>query len=120
MGRIAKKPKLVYNNIAQQLKTAISSLSVQEWNNVINILKLQSNYNTEYLEHLHSILFGQWDSTTTGFVELERMFDDGLISDGLLNELIQVVHDVEQMSLVSVGPDTPVSDRVVLWIETED
>ena len=120
MGRISKKPKLVYNSIASQLKTAISGLTVQEWNNVVNVLRLQSNYNTEYLEQLHTILFGQWSDETTGYVELEKAFGAGLISEGLLTELIKVVHDIKTMAVVSVGHDVPTSDNVVLWIETED
>jgi len=42
--------KLIKNAIPDQLKTGANSLTIQEWNQIINILKTQANLNTDFLE----------------------------------------------------------------------
>jgi hypothetical protein len=78
-----KKPALVRNGIAEQLKQAANSLTIQEWNQVVNTLKLQTNVTVEYLEKLHRFLFGTWTSQTIGVYET--------VDEGLMNELLQLV-----------------------------
>lgn len=65
---IPKKPALVYNSIEHQSKTAANSLTIGEWNRVVNILKQQANLNTKYLEDLHRLLFYDWNSDDSGYV----------------------------------------------------
>ena len=80
---IEQKPVLVRNGIVQQLKQAANSLTIQEWNQVVNTLKTQANITVDYIEKLHRVMFGSWTSATTGVYEL---FDEGVIFH-LLNEI---------------------------------
>lgn len=73
---LEKKPFLIRNAIVEQVKQAANSLTIQEWNQVVNTLKLQTNVTVEYLEKLHRALFGTYSSTTTGINEFP---DDGVI-----------------------------------------
>jgi hypothetical protein len=85
---IEQKPTLVRNGIVQQLKQAANSLTIQEWNQVVNTLKTQANITVDYIEKLHRVMFGAWTSATTGVYEL---FDEGVIFY-LLNE-IETIRD---------------------------
>lgn len=75
---LEKKPLLVRNGIVQQLKQAANSLTIQEWNNVVNTLKTQTNLTVEYLEKLHRALFGIWEANTS---DLQEFVDEGIIYD---------------------------------------
>ena len=83
---IDKKPTLIRNGIVEQVKQAANSLTIQEWNQVVNTLKLQTNVTVEYLEKLHRFLFGTWTSQTVGVYET--------IDAGLLNELLQILGSI--------------------------
>lgn len=83
---IDKKPTLIRNGIVEQVKQAANSLTIQEWNQVVNTLKLQTNVTVEYLEKLHRFLFGTWTSQTVGVYET--------IDTGLLNELLQILGSI--------------------------
>jgi len=83
---IDKKPILVRNGIVEQVKQAANSLTIQEWNQVVNTLKLQTNVTVEYLEKLHRFLFGNYSSQTVGVYET--------IDAGLLNELLQILGSI--------------------------
>lgn len=85
---IEKKPLLVRNGIVQQLKQAANSLTIQEWNNVVNTLKTQTNLTVEYLEKLHRSLFGLWGTDPN---ELQEFADEGVIYDILAQ--IETIRD---------------------------
>ena len=53
----------IFNGIALQSKTSPNSLTVAEWNRVVNSLSAQTNNLTQYIVNLHKLLFG--DSTTS-------------------------------------------------------
>ena len=42
--------RLIYNNIPAQHKTALISVTAVEWNNIINMLSLQTNNNSTRIE----------------------------------------------------------------------
>lgn len=42
--------RLIYNNIPSQHKTALISVTAVEWNNIINMLSLQTNNNSTRIE----------------------------------------------------------------------
>lgn len=88
---IEQKPTLVRNGIVQQLKQAANSLTIQEWNQVVNTLKTQANVTVDYIEKLHRVIFGSWSSETTGVHEL---FDEGVIFH-LLSEINAVRTEIE-------------------------
>ena len=111
--QIPKKPKLIKNAIAHQAKQAASSLTIAEWNHVVNVLKEQTNYNTEYLENLHRVLFSDWDQSTTGTVD----FPD----DNLFGYILRIVEELRSVATVYIGDNIPLeSSSVVLWIDTGD
>ena len=108
--KIPKKPKLIRNSIAYQAKQAASSLTPAEWNQVVNTLKEQTNYNTEYLENLHRILFSDWDQNTVGTVD----FPD----DNLFGYILEISNTLKAAATVYVGEEEPVDSlNVVLWID---
>jgi hypothetical protein len=87
---IEQKPTLVRNGIVQQLKQAANSLTIQEWNQVVNTLKTQANITVDYIEKLHRVMFGSWTSETTGIHEL---FDEGVVFH-LLNEINSIRNEI--------------------------
>lgn len=116
---IEKKPLLIHNALPYQSKTSANSLTIQEWNQVVNILKSQANLNTDYLEKLHRILFADWDSATTGAYE----FPDNLFTgnnDGILARISELIEELKETSTVYVGDDPPTADNTVLWVDTSD
>ena len=82
---LEKKPTLVRNGIVEQVKQAANSLTIQEWNQVVNTLKLQANVTVEYLEKLHKALFGTYTSATTGLNEFE--------DEGVINTLLTIISE---------------------------
>lgn len=72
--QIEKKPNIVRNAIPDQNKQGANSLTIQEWNTTINVLKRQANLNTSYLERLHRALFFNWDNNTIGTIEIAEAF----------------------------------------------
>jgi|LakMenE09Jun09ns_1017247.scaffolds.fasta_scaffold12003_2 hypothetical protein len=82
---LEKKPTLVRNGIVEQVKQAANSLTIQEWNQVVNTLKLQANVTVEYLEKLHKALFGTYTSATTGLNEFE--------DEGVINTLLSILEE---------------------------
>ena len=101
---IPKKPALVYNSIEHQSKTAANSLTIGEWNRVVNILKQQANLNTKYLEDLHRVVFYDWNSDDSGYIV-------GDIIPSKQNKLVAGAN-------ITIDPDTNVisaSDSVSIW-----
>lgn len=56
---INKKPNILYNSIDVQRLTHPNQLTIQAWNNIINMLKIQANTNAEYIHMLHRWLIGE-------------------------------------------------------------
>lgn len=69
------KHKFIYNAIAEQSKAYANELDITEWNDIINILRLQTNASTTYEETLHKWLFGEKDMYEFPQGLIERMFD---------------------------------------------
>jgi hypothetical protein len=80
---ITRKPNLIRNNIPDQVKSAANSLTIQEWNQTINILKTQTNLNTQYLEQLHKLFFTDWDGNSGGLIDALNTFEPQLLSQVL-------------------------------------
>lgn len=87
---LEKKPNLIRNAIVEQVKQAANSLTIQEWNQVVNTLKLQTNITVEYLEKLHKALFGSYTSGTTGLNEFE--------DEGVIFHLLGIIENLEEIS----------------------
>ena len=98
---IPKKPALVYNSIEHQAKTSANSLTIGEWNRVVNIVKQQANLNTKYLEDLHRLLFYDWNSDDSGYLVggVLPIFYEGLEGVDLLTDLQGKVDKVPGMGL---------------------
>ncbi len=98
---ITKKPNLVRNSIPDQVKTAANSLTIHEWNQIINVLKTQANLNTQYLEQLHKLFFTDWDNDSGGLIDALNEFEPHLLSqvldaiEGIRSDLIAHKYDLE-------------------------
>lgn len=110
---IEKKPKLIRNAIEYQAKRAANSLTIQDWNRIINILKEQANANTAYLEQLHRVFVHNYDANTTGVIEIPRILDAGFLTG--------IFEAIEKAGgggtwLGSTSPE----DENKLWFEIEE
>jgi hypothetical protein len=92
---LEKKPTLVRNGIVEQVKQAANSLTIQEWNQVVNTLKLQANVTVEYLEKLHRALFGTYTSATTGLNEFE--------DEGVIFTLLEIIADAKEIGTLKTN-----------------
>jgi hypothetical protein len=92
---LEKKPSLIRNAIVEQVKQAANSLTIQEWNQVVNTLKLQSNVTVEYLEKLHKSLFGSYTSATTGLNEFE--------DEGVIFTLLGIIENLEDIGTLKTN-----------------
>jgi hypothetical protein len=107
---IEQKPVLVRNGIVQQLKQAANSLTIQEWNQVVNTLKTQANITVEYLEKLHRVMFGSWTSDTA---DVHELFDNGVVFH-LLNQIATI----RVGSRVTLSFTAPVDDVLNdIWLD---
>lgn len=80
---VTKKPKLTKSNVPHQNKTGANSLTIKEWNEVINKLKVQADMLTEYLNNVHRILFYDYDVNTSGEIEFETD-GEGMLTDSTI------------------------------------
>lgn len=118
-----KETSVVYNNIATQNKTSPNSLTVAEWNRVINVLSRQTNNNTEYLVELNKFLFGE---ETGGYFEYDIQDGQGMIhylynraallDDNGLIRLEQVPGSILIVEQVTVLPEISAGDRNKIYI----
>jgi hypothetical protein len=92
---LEKKPILIRNGIVEQIKQAANSLTIQEWNQVVNTLKFQTNVTVEYLEKLHRALFGSYNSATTGLNEFE--------DEGVIFTLLQIIADAKEIGTLKTN-----------------
>ena len=92
---IEQKPVLVRNGIVQQLKQAANSLTIQEWNQVVNTLKTQANITVEYLEKLHKVLFGSYTEDTTGV----NVFED----EGVIFTLLNIIQNAQEIGTLKTN-----------------
>ena len=67
-----KDHKILYNSVPDQRLTYANQLTVKNWNDIINILKVQANINADYLEKLHTWFIGNYDPT--------KSFEENIIS----------------------------------------
>jgi hypothetical protein len=95
---LSKKPAVIRNAISQQLKTSSNSLTIQEWNEVINILKQQTNLNSAYLETLHRALFYDYDTNSSGTIPAFDNLAPGAITD-ILDTLPGISQTLEAMGI---------------------
>jgi hypothetical protein len=92
---LEKKPSLIRNAIVEQVKQAANSLTIQEWNQVVNTLKLQTNVTVEYLEKLHKSLFGSYTNATTGLNEFE--------DEGVIFTLLGIIENLEDIGTLKTN-----------------
>jgi hypothetical protein len=56
--QFSQKHNLIYNNIPGQTLTYANQLSIRAWNDIVNILRTQTNTTVDYLRKLHTWLIG--------------------------------------------------------------
>ena len=80
-----KKYNIKYNAIPEQNLRFANQLTVHQWNEIINILRVQTNLSSEYIEKLHLWLIGK-DAHTTLPTPDELKYGDHIISyDGIID-----------------------------------
>lgn len=60
--QFSQKHNLIFNNIPGQVLTYANQLTIKAWNDVINILRVQTNTTVDYLKRLHTWLVGDGES----------------------------------------------------------
>lgn len=94
---IVKRPEVSYNTIAEQIKRGVNSLTIVEWNFIINSLRVQANVNADQIKYIHSVLFGLEDVSlnSDGVALIPELYDkiyngviDRAASDGNGNNII--------------------------------
>lgn len=95
-----KKPLIAYNNIELQNKTSNNSLTIYEWNHIVNVLSMQTNTHTKYLLDLHKLLFGE--HTNEG--EILFHFDSGLLNYmyGIANKMAEDTHIIVSNDVTAI------------------
>lgn len=109
---IEKKPDLVYNSIPEQIRKSFADLTIEEYNQAINILKAQNNKNTEYLQKLHRVLFYDFAVDSVGVIKF-----DGLLESGIVGELIAIIHDLRNAPYIHIGDSEPEGEGAYLWFD---
>ncbi len=74
-----RKKLVMFNDIPYQAKEQANTLSVQEWNKIINTLVQQTNDNAEVLKNIQDLLLGIFDSADT-VRDFSKASDLGLLS----------------------------------------
>ena len=74
-----RKKLVMFNDIPYQAKEQANTLSVQEWNKIINTLVQQTNDNAEVLKNLQDLLLGTYESADTVH-EFTKASELGLLS----------------------------------------
>lgn len=92
---IVKRPEVSYNTIAEQIKRGVNSLTLVEWNFIINSLRVQANVNADQIKYIHSVLFGLEDVSIDGVALIPELYDkiyngviDRAAADGDGNNII--------------------------------
>lgn len=112
---IEGRPDIIYNSIPQQVKTAIGSLTVKDWNDVINVLRTQSNITSANLERLYRVLFGSWENVDERYLEYVDAYNSGL-----LQTLLDTLRQAQETAVIHIGPDSPHALATTLWIDTSE
>ena len=74
-----RKKLVMFNDIPYQAKEQANTLSVQEWNKIINTLVQQTNDNAEVLKNIQDLLLGTHGSADTVH-EFTKASELGLLS----------------------------------------
>lgn len=74
-----RKKLVMFNDIPYQSKEQANTVSIREWNNVVNTLVQQTNDNAEVLKNLQDLLLGVYESADTVH-EFTKISELGLLS----------------------------------------
>lgn len=99
----------IFNGIALQSKTSPNSLTVAEWNRVVNSLSAQTNNLTQYIVNLHKFLFGESPTSTLPITE-----------EGLLHALYVGKADLDSNTRTVKASQAPMIARIVPVETLED
>lgn len=95
---INKKPNILYNSVDVQRLTHPNQLTIQAWNNIINMLKIQTNTNAEYIHMLHRWLIGEGQGDIVIPTEYE-----GLENPSFIEYITKRIEHVEETYLPLAG-----------------
>jgi translation elongation factor EF-G len=81
--------KAKFNAIANQIKSGVDSLKSEDWNYIINVLRLQANNNTKGIE----TLFKEKENIRQTLIE---MLGDVSIENDRVNELVIIISEIQE------------------------
>ena len=86
---IIKKQPILFNSIDEQRLSYANQLTVKSWNDIINILRVQTNTNTAYIKQLHNWLVGNTGEDIT-IPETDMSFVEYVLSGSQAFERLDV------------------------------
>lgn len=113
-----------FNNISKQNKSDYSTISAKEWNQIINVLREQSNNNTEGIVERNKLFNNDVYYTKKEILELIELTDKDFFTKEQINELISYLTNVTigEYDITQVSHEEPTNPLVKLWyyVEEED
>lgn len=100
--------KTIYNAIERQTKTETSRITPKEWNQIINVLKDQANFNADVLEKLFKDL---------GYMDKDIKTKIAQVEAGLL-DWDKILEEIKNSQEVHVGRRSPEGNEKI-WFEIE-
>lgn len=101
--------KMKYNSIPKQKKSGVSRITPEEWNFIINVLKEQTNFNTETIE----------DLITSSNMSQEELLEKIILIESGARELASLVEELKETKEIYIGSDEP-TGKETIWFDTSN
>lgn len=104
--------QFIYNAIPQQTKTHANQLTMRAWNDYINILRLQTNDSSTYIETLNKWLFA--DSSLE-----DKFYEGGFVSS--INKILANKADITYVEeCVDATLDQRMENLIIFYDYTKE
>lgn len=99
--QFSQKNNLIFNNIPGQVLTYANQLTIKAWNDIINILRVQTNTTVDYLKKLHTWLIGDGESFIN-YSGADSFFEYIKNTNNTLDSKINNVHNALDSKVTNV------------------
>ena len=105
---------LVFNSIPEQHMTYANQLTLREWNNIVNMLRVQTNNTTIYLKQLHSWI-------TAGSTSLKQIVQENrdTVQDHE-NRLVSIESDINKYVISNIYDEVNEGNPTSISVTTLD
>lgn len=135
---ISKKYNILYNSISNQQLTYPNQLTIKSWNDIVNILRVQSNVNAEQLKVLYTWLIGPGEEPVEnpggdiGYVEyVSNSIDDlyaklnklGIKFDTAVNTLNNTIDNAVNKintNITTINSNISTIHHIITFLATKD